>query len=64
MGKKNEPHYQTYISWSGGLCRLIHQGMQLCADSKSDYMARKTAEQMKVELPPVHWDGDQGQFVA
>jgi len=57
-----EPHYETYISWSNGKCRLIHQCLQLCADSDNDYMARKTAENFKLELPPVYWDGDKGEF--
>lgn len=57
-----EPHYVTFISWSNGKCRLIHQGLQLCADSDSEYMARKIAEEFNLELPPVYWDGDIGEF--
>lgn len=51
-----------YLSFSGGVYRVIVQGMPICKDGpRAD--AQRAAESLRVKLQPEAWNGDRGEWV-
>lgn len=61
MKYTEEKQPECYLSTSGGMWRLIYQGMPICADTPDRTRAESCARQMKVK-PAAVWNGDKGQF--
>jgi hypothetical protein len=52
---------KCYLSTSRGDWRVILQEMPLCADTTKQ-KAIECAKTFRVELAPVYWDGEAGDF--
>lgn len=59
---KSDTPPDCYFSHSGGMWRLIYQGMPLNADTPDLDRVRKAAQQFKVKTDPEFWDGDSGTW--
>jgi len=53
---------KTYLSISDGMCRIVHLGQPLCADTPDKGLILAWAARQKLELAPVFYNGDKGQF--
>ena len=54
---------RPHLSFSDGHYRIMHMGMPVCADKNSLAEALRVADQFRLELLPVAWNGDLGQWV-
>jgi hypothetical protein len=52
---------KCYLSTSRDVWRVILQEMPLCADTTKE-RAIDCAKTFRVELAPVYWDGEAGEF--
>lgn len=52
-----------YLSFSGGMFRIIVQGLPICKDGPLPF-ALRAAESMRVKLQDSAWNGDRGEWVA
>ena len=52
-----------YLSFSGGLWRVVVQALPVCADKATPAEALAAARQLAVELAPAAWNGDRGEWV-
>jgi len=52
---------KCYLSTSRDVWRVILQEMPLCADTTKE-KAIECAKTFRVELAPVYWDGEAGEF--
>ena len=52
----------VYLSKSAGKYRVISQGMPVSADQGSAAEALKIAARFRLDVSPLLWDGDAGQF--
>jgi hypothetical protein len=52
---------KCYLSTSRDVWRVILQEMPLCADTTKE-RAIDCAKTFRVELAPIYWDGEAGEF--
>lgn len=55
---------KTYLSFSAGGFRVIHQGMPLSADKATHGEALAVCSHFRLTPDAEMWDGDKGAFVA
>jgi hypothetical protein len=53
----------AYLSTSEGHWRVISQGLPVCADKKTPAEALTAAQNLRVIVAPVAWNGDRAQWV-
>ena len=54
----------AYLSISEGRYRVISQGMPICADKATPAEALTAAQNLRVIVAPVAWNGDRGEWVS
>ena len=57
-----ESQIRTYLSRGGGRYRVIHQSMPISPDKATAREALAAAEQFKLQVADVFWDGDADEF--
>jgi len=53
----------AYLSTSEGHWRVISQGLPVCADKKTPAEALTAAQNLRVIVAPVAWNGDRAEWV-
>ena len=61
--EKEEATPPAYLSISEGRYRVISQGMPVCADKATPAEALTAAQNLRVIVAPVAWNGDRAQWV-
>ena len=61
--EKEEAAPPAYLSISEGRYRVISQGMPICADKATPAEALTAAQNLRVIVAPVAWNGDRAQWV-
>jgi hypothetical protein len=61
--EKEEATPPAYLSTSEGRWRVISHGLPLCADKATPAEAMAAAQQHRITLAPVAWNGDRAQWV-
>jgi predicted amidohydrolase len=61
--EKEEATPPAYLSISEGRYRFISQGMPICADKATPAEALTAAQNLRVIVAPVAWNGDRAQWV-
>jgi predicted amidohydrolase len=61
--EKEEATPPAYLSISEGRYRVISQGMPICADKATPAEALTAAQNLRVIVAPVAWNGDRAQWV-
>jgi predicted amidohydrolase len=54
----------AYLSTSEGHWRVISQGMPICADKATPAEALTAAQNLRVIVAPVAWNGDRAEWVS
>lgn len=54
---------RPHLSFSDGHYRIVHMGVPVCADKNSLAEALRVADQFRLELLSVAWNGDLGKWV-
>jgi len=61
--EKEEATPPAYLSISEGRYRVISQGMPICADKAPPAEALTAAQNLRVIVAPVAWNGDRAEWV-
>ena len=61
--QKEEATPPAFLSISEGRYRVISQGMPICADKLTPREALKAAQDLRVIVAPVAWNGDRAEWV-
>jgi predicted amidohydrolase len=61
--EKEEATPPAYLSISEGRYRVISQGMPVCADKATPAEALTAAQNLRVIVAPVAWNGDRAEWV-
>lgn len=56
-----QPNPDTYLSTSGGMWRVIHKGLPICADTPDRSRAELAAKAYSL-VPTALWNGDASRF--
>jgi hypothetical protein len=62
--EKEEATPPAYLSISEGRYRVISQGMPVCADKATPAEALTAAQNLRVKIAPVCWNGDRAEWVS
>lgn len=62
--EKEEATPPAYLSISEGRYRVISQGMPVCADKATPAEALTAAQNLRVIVAPVAWNGDRAEWVS
>lgn len=54
---------KSYISFGNNKFSVIYNGLPICADKSTLSEALAAAQQMRVKLAPVAWNGDRAEWV-
>jgi hypothetical protein len=61
--EKEEATPPAYLSTSEGRWRVISHGLPLCADKATPAEALTAAQNLRVIVAPVAWNGDRAEWV-
>jgi hypothetical protein len=62
--EKEEATPPAYLSTSEGRWRVISHGLPLCADKATPAEALTAAQNLRVIVAPVAWNGDRAEWVS